>query len=508
MAPAIPAAAAVLAVSEAYRADALAAASGVAGTALMEAAGRAVADAIRARWSPRPVAVLCGPGNNGGDGFVAARHLAAAGWPVRLGLLGAREALAGDAAWAASTWPGPVEAATPGLLEAAGGPAGGPGAEGGLVVDALFGAGLSRPLEGEARRLAQVMRVARLAVVAVDVPSGVRGDDGTVMGEAAPAALTVTFFRKKPGHLLLPGRELCGEVVVADIGIPGSVLDAIAPATAENGPDLWLGQLPRPGPGGHKYDRGHAVVLGGGLMTGAARLAARAARRAGAGLVTVAAPADAFGIYAAGDPGTIVHPVRRTSDWTEYIADPRRDAVLLGPGAGLTLETRSRVLAALAAGKAAVLDADALSVFEAAPETLFAALSPRCLLTPHEGEFRRLFGAGEGSRLARARAAAARAGAIVLLKGADTVVASPDGRAAINANAPPWLATAGSGDVLAGIALGLAAQGMPTFEAACCAAWLHGAAASDFGPGLIAEDLPDGLPAVLRRLLANAASRP
>lgn len=481
--------AAVLTAREAGRADALAAEAGVPGTALMEAAGAAVAEAVAARWSPRPVAVLCGPGNNGGDGFVAARRLAEAGWPVRLGLLGERSDLAGDAAWAASRWAGAVEAADPALLDGAA-----------LAVDALFGAGLSRPLDGVARRLVQAMRLGPAEVVAVDVPSGVDGDTGAVRGDAAPAALTVAFFRKKPGHLLFPGRGLAGEVVVADIGIPASVLDAIRPAAFENGPALWLGRLPRPRADGHKYDRGHAVVLGGAQMTGAARLAARAARRIGAGLVTVAAPADAFFVYAAGDPGTIVHPVRRTSDWTDYIADPRRDAVLLGPGAGLTLETRSRVQATLAAGKAAVLDADALSVFGEGPQALFDALGPRCLLTPHEGEFRRLFGDGDGDRLARARGAAARSGAVVLLKGPDTVVAAPDGRAAINANAPPELATAGSGDVLAGVALGLMAQGMDAFDAGCAGAWIHGAAAAEFGPGLIAEDLPEALPKVLRML--------
>nr|WP_268914356.1 NAD(P)H-hydrate dehydratase [Arenibaculum pallidiluteum] len=481
--------AAILTVAEMARADSAAVAAGVPLQTLMEAAGAAVAEAVGARWSPRPVVVLCGPGNNGGDGFVAARRLAEAGWPVRVALLGVRESLGGAAAAAAAAWTGPVEPASPASLDGAA-----------LAIDALFGAGLSRALDGMALRIVQALRLSRLPAVAVDVPSGLDGDSGAVRGDAAPAAVTVTFFRKKPGHLLLPGRLLCGELVLADIGIPESVLDAVAPSASENYPALWAAAYPWPRIDGHKYDRGHAVVLGGALMTGAARLGARAARRAGAGLVTIAAPADAFAIYAAGDPGTLVTPVRRTSDWSEYIADPRRDALLLGPGAGRTLETRNRVLAALAAGKAVLLDADALTVFEDGPDALFGALSPRCLLTPHEGEFRRLFGDVEGDRLARARAAAARCGAVVLLKGADTVVAAPDGRAAINANAPADLATAGAGDVLAGIAVGLMAQGMEAFEAGCAATWIHGAAAAAFGPGLIAEDIVEALPGVLREL--------
>jgi len=473
-----------------------AAMAAVPGAALMEAAGRAVADAVMRRWPKRPVAVLCGPGNNGGDGFVAARHLAAASWTVRLGLLGARAALQGDAAHHAALWTGAVEPLAPALLDGAG-----------LAVDAMFGAGLARPLDGAAKAMVDALASRALPVAAVDVPSGLDGASGAVLGAAPQAALTVTFFRKKPGHLLYPGRALCGTLVLADIGIPASVLGAIAPKTHENGPALWLDAFPWPAPDGHKYRRGHLLVRGGAVMTGAARLGARAAARVGAGLVTLAAPEAAWPVYAASLTGVIVQPVAALADFQRLLADPRRNAVLIGPGAGTDEATRDAVLAALGASRAAVLDADALTVFAGDPGTLFRAIASAgpTVLTPHEGEFAKLFGARQDDKLARARAAAAQSGAVVLLKGADTVVAAPDGRAVINVNAPPDLATAGSGDVLSGLIAGLLAQGLDPFRAAACAAWMHGAAASEFGPGLVAEDLIETLPRVLRRL--RAASR-
>jgi NAD(P)H-hydrate epimerase len=478
----------LLTVAETYRADALAAASGVPGLDLMEAAGEAVAREIRRRWRPRPVVVLCGPGNNGGDGFVVARRLADAGWPVRVGLLGGRESPKGDAAVNAARWAGPVEPLADDLLDGAP-----------LVVDALFGAGLARPLDGIARSLVERINREDLDCLAVDVPSGVSGDTGQVMGAAPRCRATVTFLRAKPGHWLFPGRDLRGDLVVADIGIPEAVLAEIRPTAFVNGPGLWGREIPWPTAGSHKYSRGHAVVLGGAAMTGAARLAASGARRAGAGLLTLAAPPEAAAVYRAGEPGVIVTEVGDDGAFAVLLADRRRNAVLLGPGAGVGETTRRRVLAALTAGKACVLDADALTSFKEDPATLFAAVAGPCVLTPHEAEFARLF-ARDGCRLARARAAAAESGCVVLLKGADTVIAAPDGRAAINGNAPPVLATGGSGDVLAGMVLGLLAQGMEAFAAAAAAAWLHGEAAAEVGPGLIAEDLPAVLPRVLRRL--------
>ncbi len=492
----------LLTVAEMARADKAAIASGVPGAELMETAGRAVAEAVRARYQPGPVLVLCGPGNNGGDGFVAARHLAAAGWPVRLALLGTRERLAGDAAHHAALWEGPIEA----LLEASAAKLL-DGAE--VVIDALFGAGLSRPLAGAARRVVEALPSSQALVVAIDVPSGISGDSGAVLGAAAvQAALTVTFFRKKPGHLLLPGRQRCGEVVVADIGIPDQVLAEIAPRTFENVPRLWGEGYPWRGLGDHKYDFGHALVLGGATMTGAGRLAARAALRAGAGLVTVACPPEALPIYAVSMPSAITAPVASAAEFAAVLADARKNAVLLGPGNGVGDETRMRTLAVLGTGpgtgRAVVVDADALTSFQDRPEVLFEAVSKAtsgpCVLTPHEGEFRRLFPDLEGDKLSRARAAAARCGAVVLLKGADSVIAAPDGRAAINANAPAALATAGTGDVLAGLVVGLLAQGMRSFDAACAAVWLHGEAGTACGPGLIAEDLSEALPGVLCKL--------
>ncbi|MCR6631747.1 MAG: NAD(P)H-hydrate dehydratase [Magnetospirillum sp.] len=476
----------VLSVAEMYRADALAVAGGVTGEQLMEAAGHAVAREVRRRFPPCRVAILCGPGNNGGDGFVAARLLERAGYPVRLALLGDVVNLKGDAARMAGRWRGRVEPLTPAVLDGAG-----------VVVDALFGAGLARPPGGAAAEVIAELGLLLLPVIAVDVPSGVDGDTGAILGDAPDAVATVTFFRKKPGHLLLPGRLKCGEVVVADIGIPDTVLAEVEPPVAENAPSLWAKAFPWPRADGHKYARGHVVVVGGAAMTGAARLAARAARRVGAGLATIAAPPEALAVYRAGDPGTIVVSL---DDYAALLGDPRKNAVVLGPGGGTGEPMRARVLAALKAGKAAVLDADALTSFADAPRELFKALSANAVLTPHDGEFARLFGKAGGSRLERARQAAGRAGAVVLLKGADTVVAHPDGRAVINANAPPFLATAGSGDVLAGLIGGLLAAGMDAFDGAACGVWLHGAAAASVGPGLIAEDLADALPRVLAHL--------
>jgi hydroxyethylthiazole kinase-like uncharacterized protein yjeF len=479
---------ALLTPSQMGEADRLTIAGGVPGTVLMENAGRAVADAISRRWAPRPVAVLCGPGNNGGDGFVAARILVERGWEVRLALLGERAALKGDAAWAASQWKGKVEPLGIDAFDGAG-----------LIVDALFGAGLSRAIDGVAAKVIAALDACGAPVIAVDVPSGVDGASGEIRGVAPRAALTVTFFRRKPGHLLLPGRLLCGETVVAQIGTQPAALDAIAPDTAANHPRWWLGEFPFPEAAGHKYSRGHALVAGGAVMTGAARLAARAAARVGAGLVTVAAPESVFPIYAAALTGVIVALVADPGAFDALLADQRRNAALIGPGAGTGPETRDKALAILRAGKHAVLDADALTVFADSGAVLFGAIQGPCVLTPHEGEFARIFDAS-GSKLDRTRRAAKASGSVVLLKGPDTVIAAPDGRAAINENAPPTLATAGSGDVLAGIVVGLLAQGMPAFEAACAAAWLHGAAARRFGAGLVAEDLPDMLPAVLAEL--------
>ena len=480
---------ALLTVAEMYRADRAAIDGGIPGETLMENAGGGIAREIEQRWTARNAVVLCGPGNNGGDGFVIARHLRRAGWPVTVAVSGMIEGLKGDAATMARQWTGTTVPLSPDCLAGAG-----------LIVDALFGAGLTRPIEGVVAATIEAANQVAVPIVAVDMPSGVHGDSGAILGTAIRADLTVTFFRRKPGHLLLPGREFCGDTTVLDIGIPVGVLDAIKPWQFENTPLLWRSALPWPRLGGHKYHRGHALVVSGGLAgTGAARLAARAALRSGAGLVTVASPMDALAINAAQLTAVMTLAFDGAAGFAGLLDDARKNAVLIGPGNGVSPLTRQNVLSALGHRRACVLDADALTVFQDRPEDLFAAIAGPCLLTPHEGEFARLFPAGL-DKLTRARAAAIGCGATVLLKGADTVIAAPDGRAAINANAPPELATAGAGDVLAGIAVGLMAQGMATFEAACAAAWLHGEAAKEFGPGLIAEDLSETLPRVFRRL--------
>ncbi|MBO6520754.1 MAG: NAD(P)H-hydrate dehydratase [Rhodospirillales bacterium] len=478
---------ALLTVAQMATADKLAIRAGTPGMTLMEHAGRAVAEHAARLAGKRPIVVLCGPGNNGGDGYVAARYLKNRGHRVRIACLGDPEQLNGDALANYRRWQGTVEPLAPMVLE-----------ENCVLVDALFGAGLARNIEGVASHIVNAAAALELTTLAVDLPSGVNGDSGAVMGCAIPAAETVTFFRKKPGHLLYPGRGYCGNVHVVDIGVPESVLSSVGPDCYENTPDLWKSKvfgIRRPTD--HKYTRGHAVIAGSVEMTGAARLAARGARRAGAGLVTLAVPETALPIYLAGDPGNLVEP---RNAFTDTLADPRRNAVLVGPGIGVGPETRDMVLAALKGGtRAVVLDADALTSFADDPKKLFDAIRGPCIMTPHEGEFRRLFDI-KGDKVVRARKAAEISGAVIVLKGADTVVAAPDGRAAINASAPPWLGTAGAGDVLAGVALGFLAHGAPPFESAAAAVWSHGAAAHGSGPGLIAEDLPEALPAVFANL--------
>lgn len=494
----------LLTTAEMAEADRLAIAGGTPGSELMENAGRAVADAT-ARMEQRRVIVVAGPGNNGGDGFVAARHLSERGYAVRLCFVGDAKRLKGDAALAAGRWSGPVEEAAPAALT-----------DCDIIVDALFGAGLDRDIDGLPRAMIDAMNASGVPLIAVDLPSGVNGTSGAVMGVAVNATRTVTFFRRKTGHLLLPGRLHCGTVEVADIGIPESVLEKIKPQTFANAPAFWGGSFPHPTSQGHKYSRGHAVVVSGGLSTtGAARLAARGALRAGAGLVTIASPKEALTINARESLAVMVRPVDGAAELAAFLADKRRNAVVLGPGGGVGASLREQVLAALATQAAAVLDADALTSFADHVGLLASAIAKRIgsgvVLTPHEGEFSRLFNEihqdhKSNSKVEKARRAAEFCGAIIVYKGADTVVAAPDRRATIAANAPPSLATAGSGDVLSGIIAGLMAQGMPAFEAASAGVWLHGEAAEVFGPGLIAEDLPETLPRVYRRLFGDSGA--
>lgn len=476
------------------RGDRLAIAAGTAGPVLMERAGAAVTRAITARWPPRPVLVACGPGNNGGDGFVIARRLTQAGWPVRLALLGDAARLKGDAAWAAGGWRGPV------LPLAQARPDGGE-----LVVDALFGAGLDRPLAGDALGFVRALAGHDGPVVAVDVPSGVDGATGAVLGAAADAALTVTFCRAKPGHFLFPAAGHVGELLVAGIGIGDGIVAAVDQGIRVNGPSLWRGAIPVRDATAHKYRFGHAMVIGGGAMSsGAARLAAHAALRVGAGLVSVMCAPESAPLYAEGMPTLMTKAFSSPQDLTDRLGDERLNAWLIGPGAGLTDETLASVLQLAASGRAVVMDADALTMLARSGHPLAQVLHGRCVLTPHEGEFQRLF-PGTGDRLSRARAAAAASGATIVLKGADTIVAAPDGRAVIADRAPASLAAAGTGDVLAGIILGLLAQGMDGHAAASAAIWLHARAAEACGDRLIAQDIPPRLPAVLSELSPGPA---
>lgn len=479
---------ALLDVAGARAIDRAAIQSGISEIDLMERAGAATAAAICARSTPRPTLILAGPGNNGGDGYVLGRLLTEAGWEVRIAAAVSPGQLRGAAAIAAGRWSGPTEPLTPDCL-----------GDAGLVVDAIFGIGLARPLDSVLRETVEALNDRALSVVAVDIPSGVDSETGAVLGAAVKAALTVTFFRRKPGHLLLPGRDLAGEVVVADLDVPAGVYQSIPVSLFANERELWQEAFPWPDAQSHKYTRGHAVVLGGTRITGAARLAAHAAQRVGAGLVTIAADPSVTQLYAAWRADLLVTAVDTPDDFRDLLSDRRRNAVLLGPGSGADARLAAAIGAALDAGAALVLDADSFPVLADRSNGLLARLGPDVLMTPHEGEFRRVFG-DPVPRLAAARRAASETGATVVLKGSDTVIAAPDGSAVINTGAPPELATAGSGDVLAGLALGLMANRLPPVLAGLIACWVHGQAAALFGPGLLAGDLPDLVPKVLAGL--------
>ena len=486
----------LLTAEEMSRAEQLAVEAGTSSLTLMENAGRGVAEEVVRRY-PRGsrVTVLCGPGSNGGDGFVSARYLRERGYQVRLALLGKQDELPRDPKEMARRWDEAIEPMSLQSLE---------GSQ--IIVDAIYGAGLRDNVSGIPAQIIEEVTARTLPVVSVDVPTGIDATQGTVHGLAFKSAATITFFRRKTGHVLLPGRLYCGDVRAVDIGIPATVLGDIAPRTFTNDPDFWLRYFPKLKVDGHKYDRGHAIAVSGPMeSTGAVRLAARTALRVGSGLVTVATSKSAFYINAAQLTAVMVSPFEGPSGLADILSDPRITAVLIGPGAGAGIEVKDLVSSVLASEATAVLDAEALTAFSELPAELFEQIKARpapVVITPHEGEFKRLFPEldNENSKLERARRAAEISGAVVILKGPDTVVAAPDSLASVSENAPPWLATAGSGDVLAGLVTGLLSQGMAAFDAAASAVWIHCELAHAFGPGMIADDMPDLVPGVLQRL--------
>jgi hydroxyethylthiazole kinase-like uncharacterized protein yjeF len=446
---------------------------------LMETAGAAVAHEIVENFKTGAVLVLCGPGNNGGDGFVIARHLRKAGWKVRVACLTKKHPLA------SKLWDGEIEDLNSNLSLK----------EAQLVVDAVFGTGFSGALNAETVTLFDKVRAKKIPVVAVDVPSGVEA------AGALNAVLTVTFTRKKPAHVLLPTKNLCGRIVVANIGITDEIVAATQAAVFENHPALWLKDYPIPDAASHKYTRGHALVVGGRKRTGAACLAAVAAQRIGAGLTTIAAAAESAAVYQSYRASLMVDAWETAEDFKAILRDPRKNALVIGPGLG---DEKEILDTALAFSKGGVLDADVFTLCRNDPKELFAKLSPKYVLTPHEGEFARLFPGLPGNKIERAQQAAQISNAIVLLKGADTVVAAPDGTTIVNTNAPPSLAIGGSGDVLSGLIAGLMAQGMPPFMSAAAAAWLHAETARNFGFGLTPEDIINFLNQTLNRLFSPA----
>ncbi|WP_262691560.1 NAD(P)H-hydrate dehydratase [Kordiimonas aestuarii] len=486
----------VLVPDEARQADAWAISHGVDGLALMEAAGRAVAEAA-VSYAGTPlecdgdIVLLCGPGNNGGDGYVAARYLQEWGYAARIVSSIASSDLKGDAAVMASRWSGRVDPVQKAKLKNAA-----------VIIDALFGTGLARPIEGELAALIDEANAREVFRLAVDVPSGLDAQVGTPLGACFHADATVTFFRKKPGQVIAPGRFLCGgrdHIHVADIGISDACLDDIKPKTFENIPTLWSGSFPYAGPITHKYKRGHLLVLGGKQPAlGACRLACMAALRTGAGLVTLAAPSETYSIQATALTDVLVRQFDSTSEFLDMMADDRINVVLLGPGAGVSKKNGDLIHDVVARGRGLVLDADALTSLAGHLDILGLGKAGEIVLTPHDGEFVRLFpDIDHTDRIAAVRTAACITGAIVVLKGVSTLVAAPDGRLSIAANAPAWLSIGGTGDVLSGIVASLMGQGMPAFEAASAGVWLHGEAGMRAGRGLIASDLVDLLPSVL-----------
>lgn len=466
----------ILTTDEMKKADAATIADGIPARQLIEAAGVAVAHKIADLFKKISVLVLCGSGNNGADGIVTAERLKRAGWPVRIAVFDKDRKKYPEAETLNSNLS---------LKET------------GLVVDAIFGTGFHGALEPEIITLFDKIRTRKIPVIAVDIPSGVDGTSGTIAEGALKADITVTFCRKKIAHMLYPSREFCGKTHVAQIGITDDIIARLNGQIFENNPALWIRDFPIPDATSHKYTRGFVTVFGGNIRTGAACLAGHAAQVAGAGAVAITTLPETRPIYSHYRASIMVDVWQTIEDLKSLLRDERRNTLVLGPGGG---EMRDVVEALLGLNKISIIDADALTAFKDDPQALFSKLSSQCVLTPHAGEFHKLFGDLPGNKIDQARTAARKSGAIVVFKGGDTIIAEPDGAIIVNSAAPPNLATAGSGDVLTGLIAGLSAQGMPPFMAAACACWLQTQAARKQGFGLTAEDIIRHIPQVLNQL--------
>ncbi|MFN7113082.1 MAG: NAD(P)H-hydrate dehydratase [Alphaproteobacteria bacterium] len=487
----------ILSAAEMKKADLAAVASGTPAHVLIAAAAAGLAAAIEDFAQPCRVLFLCGTGNNGADGFVAAQMLSQkTGWHVRVACLAKKNTLKGDAAEAAEAWQGTTENLNSNL----------PVHQTDLIIDAVFGTGFKDALPPELVILFDKIRAKNIPVVAADIPSGIDATTGAIAEGTLKADLTVVFCRKKIAHVLAATRAHLGMLQLAAVPIDDAQIAALGTSVFENHPALWLPSFPFPAADAHKYSRGHVMVYGGPERTGAACLAAYAAQVAGAGVVSIACAPEQKMVYSLYRASLMTDVWRSEEDFKTLLRDERTNVALIGPGGGAAGDAADRLrtatLNALSmAGKTAVLDGDVFTVFKNDPDTLFNHLSKRHILTPHEGEFSRIFGDLPGSKLARARAAARKANAIIILKGFDTVIAAPDGTAVVNTNGTPILATAGTGDVLAGLVAGFAAQGMPPFMAALAGVWLHADAARLHGPALTAEDIIIHVNQSLRNLL-------
>lgn len=493
----LPFLSALLTAKDIYAADQAAAQRGTTPFALMERAGQSLTHALLQRYPRSKVLVICGPGNNGGDGFVVARLLAERGWQVTVSTENGSAPSKGPAAKQAQRWTKPLvafESLTTAVLQ-----------QYDLLIDAGFGVGLSRPLTAAWQDCIIRLRESQRPIIAIDLPTGLADDGRCWVEPPVQAQLTLTLFRKKLAHVLAPGRHYCGEVLVCDLGLDASYLPQ-PPVFYENGPGLWslYWQQTRPQATTHKYQRGHVLVFGGPQLPGAACLAALAAARSGAGMVTLLTDKQTWPVYAAQMRAIMVRCLEPAHGLEPWLADPKNNTWVLGPGAISVAELSTYIKQLLAAKKPCVLDAEALSVMASQWPEFQSELGPHCVLTPHEGEFWRLFPhlAQDTiqTRLQRVQQAARESQATIVLKGAETLIAAPDGRVIINHVASPYLATAGSGDVLSGIIATFLAQDVPALIAAAMAVWLHGRAGEIAGVGLMADDLPQALVAAQQML--------